>query len=245
MSKNSPSKVEPMDNRDLTSALLKLTDRVVKLEAPVKEDDIKSAGRFKSYKEEIREMLSKHNDDRNTQRKDFEEHFNAIGQHINMVLPGLNRLENRVNAIWNTFNAFVRFIEKLVTEPVSTDRGFDHFDGVVTATNFLHPKWPTTREEFQTGFMEAGREVFKEHQAHEKAELERLRSEKKEHGVALTPAKAQTDGTDSVLLEMNSMVIDHIQKNRDDIQERIELDGEARKKLSEALTSVKSKIVES
>lgn len=224
MGNKSPSKVEPMDNRDLTSALLKLIDRVEKLEAPSKEDDIKSAGRFRAYKEEIREMLSKHSDERAAQRKDFEEHFNTVGQHVNMMLPGLNRLENRVNAIWNTFNAFVRYMEQLWLKPSNA------------------PSLPHTREEFNTGFMEAGKEVFQEHKDHEKAELDRLRQEKKEHGVALSPAKPQSDSTDSVMLEMNTLVVNHVQSNREDIKERMNLDLEARKKLSEAL--IDKKLVE-
>lgn len=114
-----------------------------------------------------------------------------LGNRCQMLHEGLIKTEQRFNAMWNTLNAFVRFMQ----------------------IRFAQPKFePLTQEAFEAGFMEAGRILYKEAEARNKAGFARIK-EQAARGEMPTPMESTpTSVTDIVLAEAQanaaSMVAD-------------------------------------
>lgn len=204
-------------NDDVERQLTSLNRRVTELEKTTADtgsygqrlhafkNEIKNA--FTEYRQDIGKMLAKHNEERTLLEQSFAAHFNALGKTITIHGQGLNRLEARANLIWNTFNGLVRMVERVWSrqDPV-----------------------PTNRAQFEEVFKAAGRQVFEESMAHEKAELARMREEKKTTGKVQFPMAARdASAADVVLRDQGQLISRTVEENRSDLEELARLRREA------------------
>lgn len=166
---------------------------------------------FNKYREESRNTLNSYNENKNTLETAVKDVNNAVSYFQTSqtnIHQGLVRLEQRVNMIWNTFNALVRFIENSIT----SDR-YDHLGEI----------W--TREQFENALREAGAEVFKEALEHERTELVRMK-EQKASGDKITPMQSRMTVADQLLQDTTNNVVSAIENHRTELQELAQLRAE-------------------
>lgn len=159
------------------------------------------------YRQDVGKLLAKHNEERTEQEKSFEAHFNYMGSLVQTVMQGLHRLEARSNLIWNTFNGLVRMLERVWSR---------------------QDPCPASRTEFEELFKASGRQVWDESMAYEKAELARMREEKKTTGKVQKPMAARdASAADVVMKDQGQLIAKTVDDNRADFEELSRLRMEA------------------
>ena len=200
-----------------------LEERVAALEEKLSDTSNESYGRrlhkfkeeiktdMREYREDIKGMLAKFHDERQAVDSGLTQPVvDALANaqaYTGMVHKGLNRAEARLNQIWNTFNALVRACE----------------------VAFVNLGEFEDREAFEKAFIEAGRIVFQESMAREKATFAKLK-EMKASGRKLTPVKPDPESltpADRALQAIVGMVQEGLEENREMFKESAELQMEA------------------
>lgn len=128
-------------------------------------DEKRLTRKLEDHKAEIEHMLSRHNTERGELRQTVDQALVGVSKQTNTLHQGLNRAEGRINAMWNTFQSFVRFYEG---EMVGRWENFKDETGLLPQKTFL------------TLFKQCGEEVFNEAMEHERNELARLKDGKKQ-----------------------------------------------------------------
>jgi len=100
--------------------------------------------------------------------------INEIAQHVQLVHRGLNQLEGRIHAMWNTTNTAIHFLVEVLSGGYSFPYRWAESDGVSTM------QFTQAKEKVQQMLIEAGRKLFNEAQQHQKAEFDRIRKEQRE-----------------------------------------------------------------
>lgn len=148
----------------VTAGLLKLYEDTLN---PIMNelDEKRLTRKLEDHKAEIERMLSRHNIERGELRQTVDQALIGVSKQVSMVHQGLNRAEGRINAMWNTFQSFVRFYEG---EMSGRWEDFKDNVGLLAQSKFLEL------------FKQCGTEVFNEAMEHERSELARLKEGKKQ-----------------------------------------------------------------
>lgn len=101
--------------------------------------------------------------------------LNEIAGHVQMVHKGLNQLEGRVHAMWNTLNTTIHFVVSIIS-------GEHSFPATAIGEKEQTPlgrfKFTEKKEKVHELFIAAGRALFKEAQEHQAKEFARMKAEK-------------------------------------------------------------------
>ncbi len=193
---------------------LSLEDRVAKLEAE-RQDDVEKFGhrqrvleKFETYKREIVELLSKHNEERVGLARSQEQVFTHLMNRLQGLHEELGQAQRKVNVVWNTFNAAMRFFAQWFSGQYHTPTSQEHQGWF----NYLFGDWSV--QEYEKHVIKAGKDLMDEAIAHERDELFRMRQEKR-NGIEVVPMAPHTS-TGSVLAKA---IGEDLESHKEDLAE--------------------------
>lgn len=191
--------------------------------------------KFRSYVEEVKELLGKHMEERKELVEEMRNGAQAHEARLRMLHGGLIKVEARANAIWNTFNALIRFFQHYVTgryvrEQAAQVHWLEQPD-YEALFGKLFAWW--TPAAFAAAVKAAGKEVFDEAIGHEKAELARMKAQKAA-GEEVEPMRPRPENTgDAAFRGVTEVVWDGMQEHQPDREELTRLRQEAAAKEEE------------
>lgn len=155
--------------------------------------------RSKTLERELKEKAEAFEDGTN-------EVLQLLQKQMQMLHIGLNRLEGRVNAIWNTMNTHIEFFKELSLE-----------------------KWDMVEKLFVERFMLVGRRMFKEATEHQMSEMKRIKAQQRA-GQQPTPMQQQPNPTMGTLLSLElAEKVDKFRAEVDEFHNEGEKDDAVRK----------------